>query len=254
MQVISLQSGSNGNCIYVEAGSVRLLFDAGVSGSRVRERLASYGREPTGVDAVLISHDHVDHARSMGVLHRKFGLPVYVTAKTYQAASRHRLGEIGDVRHFRSGETLRIGNVQVETLPTPHDGVDGAAFVVDDGSHRLGILTDLGHVFAGLDAVLGSLDAAILESNYDPDMLAHGAYPEWLKERVAGSGGHLSNVEAAELVLASAHARMRWLCLAHLSQDNNTPELALRTHGSILGGRFPLLVAGRHGPTDVLHV
>ncbi len=254
MRVISLQSGSNGNCIYVEAGGVKLLFDAGISGSRVEQRLAWHGRDPRQVDAVLISHDHVDHARSMGILHRKFGLPVCVTAKTHQAAHRHKLGAIDDLCHFRAGETLRWRNVRVETISTPHDGVDGVAFVVDDGRRRLGILTDLGHVFPDLEAVIGSLDAVLLESNYDPEMLAGGAYPYRLQERIAGPGGHLSNAEAAELVLAAAAPRMRWVCLAHLSNDNNTPELALATHRHVLGPRIPLHVAGRYEATDILEV
>jgi phosphoribosyl 1,2-cyclic phosphodiesterase len=253
MRLISLQSGSNGNCIYVEAGGVRLLFDAGISGIQVEERLGVHGRDVKGIDAVLISHDHVDHSRSMGILHRKFGLPVYVTADTYEAANRYRLGEIGDLRHFRSGETLRFGSLKVETIPTPHDGVDGVVFVVDDGQRRLGILTDLGHVFSDLKAVLGSLDAVLLESNYDPDMLADGPYPDWLKERIEGPGGHISNFEAAE-VLQSTIKRMKWVCLAHLSQDNNTPKLALKTHRRILGDRLPLFVASRHEPSDVLEV
>ena len=254
MQVISLQSGSNGNCIYVEADGVRLLFDAGISGSRVQERLALHGRAPVGVDAVLISHDHVDHCRNVGVLHRKFGLPVYVTARTHQAASRHRLGKIDDLRHFCSGETLQLRNVRVETIPTPHDGEDGVIFVVDDGRRRLGILTDLGHVFSGLEAVIGSLDAALLESNYDPEMLENGDYPYSLKSRIVGPGGHLSNFEAAELLLAAATKRMKWVCLAHLSKDNNTPNQAWTTHRRILGGRLPIYVATRYETTNVLEV
>jgi len=254
MQVISLQSGSNGNCIYVETGGVRLLVDAGISGSQVRRRLALHGRNPQGVDAVLISHDHVDHSRSMGILHRTFGLPIYATAKTFRAANRYDLGEIGDLRHFHSGETLRFGSVLVETIPTPHDGVDGVVFVVDDGRRRVGILTDLGHVFTGLDAVVGSLDAVLLESNYDPEMLADGPYPGWLKDRIRGPGGHISNFEAAELVLAAAPKRMQWVCLAHLSHDNNTPELALGTHRRVLGGRFPLMVATRYEATGVMRI
>ena len=119
MQVISLQSGSNGNCIYVEAGGVKLLFDAGISASEVEERLAQHGRDANAVDAVLISHDHIDHCRSMGILNRTFGLPIYATAKTYEAAKRFALGEIGDLRHFQSGETVKFGKVVVETIPTP---------------------------------------------------------------------------------------------------------------------------------------
>jgi phosphoribosyl 1,2-cyclic phosphodiesterase len=252
MQVISLQSGSNGNCIYVETDGVRLLFDAGISGKQAQQRLALHGREIVGVDAVLISHDHVDHSRSMGIFHRKFGLPVYTTAKTYRAASRYGLGEIDDLRHFAAGETLRFGQVTVETTATPHDGVDGVVFVVDDGKHRLGILTDLGHVFDDLTDIIGSLDAVLLESNYDPDMLANGPYPEFLKERIQGPGGHISNFEAAEVLKSRATKRMKWACLDHLSEDNNTPALAVKTHRRILGRRLPIFVATRYEASDVM--
>ena len=117
---------------------------------------------------MLISHDHVDHCRSMGILNRMFGLPIYATAKTFDAAKRFALGEIGDLRYFASGETVQFGKVTVETIRTPHDAEDGVVFVVDDGKHRLGIMTDLGHVFNGLGDVVASLDAVLLESNYDP--------------------------------------------------------------------------------------
>jgi phosphoribosyl 1,2-cyclic phosphodiesterase len=254
MRVVSLQSGSNGNCIYVEAGGVKLLFDAGISDSLVKERLALHGRDVVGIDAVLISHDHIDHCRSMGILNRTFGLPIYATAKTYEAAKRFPLGEIADLQHFQSGETLRFGKVMLETISTPHDGADGVVFVVDDGKHRLGILTDLGHVFSGLADVIESLDAVLLESNYDTDMLAKCARPEWLKERIAGPGGHISNFEAAELLLASASKRMKWACLGHLSEDTNTPELALATHRTILGERLPLFVATRYEVSGVMEI
>ena len=255
MKIISLQSGSNGNCIYVETAAARLLFDAGISGKRAQERLAAHGRDITEVDAVVISHDHVDHSRCMGIYQRKFGLPVYVTARTLDsAAARHALGRMHDVRHFEAGTTLGFGRVSVETIPTPHDGVDGVGFVVDDGRHRLGILTDLGCVFDGLDAAIASLDAVLLESNYDPKMLAEGDYPEFLQQRIRGAGGHLSNLEAAELLRAAAGRRMQWACLGHLSQDNNYPELALRTHRKILGSKFPLHVATRYEATGVLQV
>ncbi|MGA2618609.1 MAG: MBL fold metallo-hydrolase [Thermoguttaceae bacterium] len=254
MRVISLQSGSNGNCIYVEAGPLRLLFDAGIGGRQLEERLALYGRDSGSLSALFISHDHVDHSRSMGVFHRMFGLPVYATAKTCQAVRRYAVGPIDDLRHFVAGETVRLGKVAVETYPTPHDGVDGVVFVVDDGRHRLGVLTDLGHVFADLHTIVGSLDALILESNYDPDMLSGGSYPEWLKRRIRGPGGHISNLEAAELVSTALPGRMKWLCLAHLSKENNTQALALKTHRRILGERLPLLVATRYEPTDMLEV
>jgi phosphoribosyl 1,2-cyclic phosphodiesterase len=254
MKVISLQSGSNGNCIYVEAGGVRLLFDAGISGSRAKERLAAHGRDISDVDAVLISHDHADHSRCMGVYHRKFRLPIYATVKTFQVANQYRLGEIEDLRHFAAGETLSFEHVTVETIPTPHDGVDGVAFVVDDGRHRLGILTDLGHVFNDLPAVVCSLDAVVLESNYDPEMLANGPYPGFLKARIQGPGGHLSNLESAELLHASRPKRMVWACLAHLSGDNNTPAVALATHRRLLGDHLPIRAASRENVSEIMEI
>ncbi len=255
MKVICLQSGSNGNCVYVEAGGSRLLVDAGISGKQAELRLAEHGRSIRDVDAVLISHDHSDHARCLGVFQRKFGLGVYVTAKTLQSArSRLALGELGDVRPFVAGERLAFDGLSVETIPTPHDGADGVGFVLDDGRRRLGVLTDLGHPFAGLGEVIASLDAVLLESNYDPAMLAAGPYPAFLKHRVAGLGGHLSNDESAELVKAWASKKLQWLCLAHLSEQNNEPDLALATHRRTVGKHLPIAVASRYRVGDVLEV
>jgi phosphoribosyl 1,2-cyclic phosphodiesterase len=255
VRLISLQSGSNGNCLYVEAGAVCLLFDAGISGKRAQERLAEHGRDIRQVDALILSHDHGDHTRSAGIFQRKFGLPLCATEPTLAAAGEtYRLGELSDVRCFRSGQELRFGSVTVSTIPTPHDGVDGVAFVIDDGHQRLGILTDLGHVFKELPEVIASLDAVLLESNYDCDMLEDGPYPAFLKQRIRGNGGHLSNVEAAELVAGASNGRLRWACLGHLSQDNNNPAVAMGTWESVLGSRVPIHLASRYGVSDVLEV
>lgn len=255
MRVISIQSGSNGNCVYVESDGVRLLFDAGVSGVQAESRLARHGLDIREVNAVLISHDHSDHSSSLGVFQRKFGLPVYVTPRTLlQAGRRKALGRLHWIEHFTSGASLRFGHVTVETIPTPHDGVDGVAFVVDDGRRRLGILTDLGHIFRGLGSLVESLDALILESNYDPRMLACGGYPPHLKRRIRGPGGHLSNQEAAWLVADAASPRLRWLCLAHLSEENNTPQRAQQVHREILGDGLSLYLASRYEASPVFDV
>jgi phosphoribosyl 1,2-cyclic phosphodiesterase len=256
MIAISLQSGSSGNCIYVETRGVKLLFDAGITGIQTEERLAAHGRDICAVDAVVISHDHSDHARHAGVLQRKYGIPVYVTPATLAAASaRCTLGKMKDVRHFRSSDKLRFGDVLVHAIPTPHDGVDGAAFVVEAGGKRLGILTDLGHVFKNLVTLVSSLDAVFLESNYDPDMLARGPYPAYLKQRIKGPRGHISNAEAAEVLLrASVANRLQWACLAHLSEQNNNPDVALRTHRALMSEKIPLYVADRYRASDILIV
>jgi len=256
MIAISLQSGSSGNCIYVETCGVRLLFDAGITGTQAEERLAAHGRDIRSVDAVIISHDHSDHISHAGVLQRKYGLPVFVTPATFAAASARRpLGTMKDVRHFRSHDKLRFGDVFVHAIPTPHDGVDGSVFVVEAGGKRLGVLTDLGHVFKDLVHIVASLDAVFLESNYDPAMLAAGPYPAYLKQRIKGPKGHLSNVEAAELLRRAAESnRLQWACLAHLSEHNNHPDVALRTHRQVNTGDITLFVADRYEATGVLTV
>lgn len=254
MKVTALQSGSSGNCIYVEANDVRLLFDAGIPGSVAKDRLAAQGDDIHSVDALMLSHEHADHARCAGVFHRKFRLPIYATRRTHAAASRRfDLCDADDVKVFRAGEAVRFDGVTVETVSTAHDAVDGVAFVVDDGQRRLGILTDLGHVFPGLPQIVASLDAVVIESNYDPDMLRRGPYPRFLKQRIRGPGGHLSNEEAAEL-LAGAGSKLSWACLAHLSERNNDPLIAQRTHRRMLGAgaNIELCVANRHESTTLL--
>lgn len=254
MEVITLQSGSNGNCIYVESGGVRLLFDAGISGKQAQSRLAAQGRDIEKVDALVISHDHRDHSSGLGVFHRKFGLPVHVTPGTLTVTGKKiKLGPLGDVRYFKAGSLLRFGNVTVETIPTPHDAVESVAFVIDDGTKRLGILTDLGHAFDGLATVIRTLDAVVIESNHDSEMLNNGSYPESLKRRISGRQGHLSNTESAEL-LRAAGDRLKWACLAHLSEDNNDPELAVDTHRRMSGERRPIYVASRYVASEVLEV
>ncbi|HUU85498.1 MAG TPA: MBL fold metallo-hydrolase [Phycisphaerae bacterium] len=253
MLTFSLQSGSNGNSIYVEADGVRLLFDAGISGKRAAERMALHGRDIRDVDALILSHDHVDHVRCAGVYQRKFGLPIYLTRTTHRAIWCD-LGELTDVRYFRSGRPIEFGRVTVHTVRTPHDAADGNVFVVQAEGKRLGVLTDLGHPFAGLDRLLEELDAAYLESNYDPDMLEAGSYPPHLKQRIRGRGGHISNDEAAELTEHCGAHRPQWIALAHLSEENNRPDLALQTHRRLLGRSYPLHVAGRYEASDVLKV
>ena len=255
MIVISLQSGSNGNCLYVESQNTRLLIDAGISARQAAARLTAKGRDICAVDALLVSHDHSDHTRSIGTYHRQFNLPVHITDKTLKAVgSRSRQGTISDIRPFSAGHSIRLAHLTIETLPTPHDGIDGVVFVIDDGVRRLGIFTDLGHVFSGLTDVLETLDSVVIESNYDSKMLEQSQYPEHLKQRIRGPGGHLSNQESAELISGVSTRRLNWACLAHLSEKNNDPDLAVRTHRQIVDDDLVLHVASRYRESDCLEV
>lgn len=253
MQTFSLQSGSNGNSIYVEADGVKLLFDAGISGLMAQRRMAVHGRDIREVDALIISHDHIDHIRGAGVFQRKFGLPIYVTKKTL-AATWCKLGQLGDVRYFESGDTLIFGGAKVYTVRTPHDAADGVAFVIECDRRRLGIFTDLGHPFGGLQDVLESVDAAYLECNYDPEMLETGSYPELLKSRIRGGAGHLSNDESATLLRACGRKLPKWVAVSHLSQENNRPELAVSAQHSAIGRDYPVYHASRYDVSEVWSV
>jgi len=251
MRLIPLQSGSAGNCILVEGCGVRVLFDAGISAKRVTERLAEQGIAPESIDALVISHEHSDHIGAAGVLARRFGIPLHLTVATH-AASRQALGTC-PFTPFVAGGGIRIKGLTIETVATPHDAVDGVIFIATDGERRLGVMTDFGHVFAWLPGLVEDLDAVYLESNYDERMLHDGPYPEMLKRRISGPGGHISNDESAQLI-AGCGTRLQWACLAHLSATNNHPALALAAHRRCYGEDLAVTVASRERASPPLVV
>jgi len=251
VNTFSLQSGSCGNCYYYESGGVRLLFDAGIPFRRACERMAVYGIEPAEFHGLFISHDHSDHTACAGVFHRKLKVPIFCSRDTHEVMHR-RLGKVCSsvFQYFTPGEAVTVGHVRVETIPTPHDAANPCAFIVDDGHYRVGILTDLGHCFPALCAALADLDVAFLESNYDRDLLDRNpGYPEHLKSRIRGRHGHLENLESAEMVRDHASERLRILLLSHLSQDNNSPGIALKTARRVLARQrhIDVQVAPRDG-------
>lgn len=258
MLTFSLQSGSNGNCIYVEAAGVRLLFDCGLSGQLAALRMAARGRDLDGIDALIISHEHDDHVRGAGIIHRRHGIPIYITRHTQRRAAG-LLGRVTDPRYFEPGERIEFGPVTVHTIRTPHDAIEPVCFVVAHEDRRLGILTDLGHPFRALEAIMPDLDAAYLESNYDPDMLENGPYDRRLKDRIRGKHGHISNDESADLVkrsvgLLNGNRRLKWIAAAHLSETNNLPDLALAAHNRAVGKQFPIHLASRDAVSDEFQV
>jgi phosphoribosyl 1,2-cyclic phosphodiesterase len=185
-------------------------------------------------------------------MHRKFGLPVYANRPTLAATlKKGSTGRIDRWHHFTSGHPFQIGRLWIEPLSTPHDAIDSVCFVIEETTtgKRFGLFTDLGHVFGKLRDVIGTLDAVLIESNYDDDMLWDGPYPYRLKERIAGSAGHISNREAAALLDGCDASRLQWACLGHLSGENNSPEVAMATHRHRHRDRFQLFCADRSGAT-----
>jgi len=236
----------------VRSGDTALLFDAGISGSKAESRLAEHGYDIRECRAIVLSHEHHDHICGVGVYSRKFGLPVYANLRTWNATrAKPSIGCMGSPNYFVTGRTFEIGRLKIESILTPHDAVEGVCFVIEDieSGCRFGLLTDLGHVFHELRDAIRTLDAVLLESNYDEEMLESGPYPQHLKMRIAGKRGHISNRDAASLLDSCGSHRLQWVCLGHLSAHNNTPQVALETHHAMGLDRIPLFCADREGST-----
>lgn len=253
MKIIALQSGSSGNCIYVESGGTRLLFDAGISGICAQNRLSAFGIDIRSADALFVTHDHSDHTSSVNTFHRKFKIPVWMTLRTCEAVRAKGLKVPGNVEHFCSNTRFQFKNLWIEAISTAHDAADGVCFVVDDGRKRFGICTDLGCVFPALPQVLDSLDGVLLESNYDPEMLRNGFYTPWAKKRIQSPAGHLSNEESAHL-LAEHGSRLERVLLGHISHENNTEELVMETHRKIIGKEFQCDLAHHFACSDLIEI
>jgi phosphoribosyl 1,2-cyclic phosphodiesterase len=227
VRLIPLGSGSKGNATLVELGSLRLLVDAGLSAKVLEERLSELSIEPGRIDAILLSHEHEDHARGVERFSRRHGTPVACSIETLEALDLSPI-HLGSWIALGS-QPLDLGSVRVETFPVPHDAVRPVGFVLHGEGLRVGIVTDLGHVTRGVVERLRGCEILMLEFNHDDRMLREGAYPWSVKQRVSGRLGHLSNEEAGALLREIVDQRCRFAVLAHLSEQNNTPTLARRS-------------------------
>jgi len=225
MRFASLGSGSEGNGLLLEVGATRVLADCGFALSETVARLTRLGVTADSLDAILITHEHDDHVGGAARLARKFNIPVWVTHGTLQAAGK-ALAAVEEVRIFDCHQRFAVGDIEIEPYTVPHDAREPSQFVFSDGACRVGLLTDAGSLTAHMQAVLSGLDALILECNHDLDMLWDSGYPQRLKERIAGKFGHLDNRTASELLTLIDCRRLKHLVAAHLSKQNNTPELA----------------------------
>jgi phosphoribosyl 1,2-cyclic phosphodiesterase len=221
----SLGSGSKGNATLVEQHNTCIMIDCGFSAVEVERRMARLDKHPQDINALLITHEHGDHIRGVGVLARKYSLPVYVTHGTLMQSD---IGELPSLHVFDSHENFSIGDVEIMPFPVPHDAREPCQFIFSNGDKRLGLLTDTGSITAHICAQLTSCHGMILECNHDPDLLANGDYPPTLKWRVGGDMGHLSNAQAADLLQSVDTGQLQHLVAAHLSEKHNTPELAQR--------------------------
>ena len=256
MRVSVLGSGSKGNAVLVEARGTRVLVDAGFSARDLERRLGLLGVSPTEVDALLVTHDHGDHTRGVGVFARRFGTPVYITDATRDRCRALFKGR-EELRPYRGGFPFSIGNILVEPFLTVHDAADPVAVALKDSETglKVGVATDLGRPTAQVRHALAESHLLILEANHDEALLHQGPYPWSVKSRIASSHGHLSNDAAANLAMELLHPRLAGIVLAHLSGECNRPELAEAVVGRALktaGFRGLLKVAGQDAPTGPL--
>ena len=253
-----LGSGSAGNATLIAAGNTLVLVDAGFSARDLADRLGQIGVSPDRVDAIVITHDHRDHTRGMGVFARRHRTPVYMTERTQEACASLLRGE-EDVRRYVPGRPFTVGDAWVEPFLTVHDAADpvGVAVVDECTGMRVGVATDLGRPTAQVRHALSGCDLLVLEANHDEAMLYSGPYPASVKQRIASSHGHLSNQAAARFALDLLHPRLAGVVLAHLSSECNRPELAARVVGDALekaGWKGHLEVALQDRPTALLDV
>ena len=265
MDFFSVASGSSGNCICLGSNQCHVMIDAGISGKRIEEGMNTYDYTTSDMDGVLITHEHSDHIQGLGVIARKYGLPIYATKGTADAILQSSsVGKIDpSLFHvIEAGKTFFIGNLEIYPMSISHDAADPVAYLVSDGRHRVGVVTDLGYYDADIVSHMEGLDALLLEANHDIHMLQVGAYPYPLKQRILGERGHLSNETSGQLLGQILHDGMQHILLGHLSKENNYDELAYETvrleislgDNPYRGNDFPIEVAKRDRPSSLIRL
>lgn len=238
LSVINLFSGSKGNCTLVTAGNDRILIDAGKTAKAVVCALESVGCGIDGISAIFVTHEHCDHVSALPVLAKKYGIPVHMMKKSADAM---RIPDECPLRNCLSlyNEEFTVtlpGGAKVTAFRVPHDSCDCVGYRILCGGQAVGIVTDIGYVTEKVFSMLSGCETVMIEANHDRDMVRNGCYPEPLKQRILSGGGHLSNDDCAELVSLLCGCGTKHVLLAHLSEENNTPDMALDTVGSAIAG------------------
>lgn len=232
MRLVSIASGSSGNCIYIGSDNTHILVDAGISNKRIEQGLNEIGLKGNEINAVVITHEHSDHTKGLGVLARKYGVPIYGTKET--------LEEIGEMKYLgeyprelfcpvRPDVEFTVGDLNIQPFSIDHDAANPVAYRVNHGRRNVAVATDMGHYDQYVIDHLQGLDALLLESNHDVNMLETGPYPYYLKRRILGDHGHLSNENAGRLLNYVLHDHLKHILLGHLSKENNYEALAYET-------------------------
>lgn len=231
----SVASGSSGNSIYVGNNTTHILIDAGLSGKKIQQGLNDIDVSGDQLSAIFITHEHSDHIKGAGILSRRFNIPIYATAGTW-AGMQGQLGDVADENKkiISKDKDCVIDDLCVHAYEIPHDANEPVGYSISSDNYKVTVATDIGHITDTIiDNIKGS-DALLLEANHDVNMLKVGAYPYYLKQRILGKFGHLSNESSGELLCKVMDGKLKYVLLGHLSQENNFPELAFETVAGIL--------------------
>lgn len=265
MRMCSIASGSSGNCIYVGSDNTHLLIDTGISKKKIDEGLAELGLTGDDISGILITHEHSDHIQGLGVFCRKYEVPVYATKGTLIGIQNYKsLGKMpeGLYREIRKNESFEIGDLLVKPFEISHDANEPSGFRIEKEDKSVAVATDLGKFDDYTIENLKNLNGIVLEANHDVHMLEVGPYPYYLKQRVLGNHGHLSNELSGRLLCNILHDKLKFIMLGHLSKENNFPELAYETvklevtmgDTPFNGEEIPLMVAKRDSISEILYL
>lgn len=238
VKFLSLASGSSGNCYYLGTDTYGILIDAGIGVRTIKKQLKEYGLALEEVRAVLVTHDHADHIKSVGTLGEKYGIPIYSTPEIHVGINRNYCMteklSAASVRYLYKEEPIQLGDFNITAFEVPHDGTDNVGYCIEVGGRVFSFLTDLGHITPTAAIYISKANHLVIEANYDEEMLRMGPYPRHLKIRIAGPNGHMCNRDTAEFLAENMPEGLRNIWLCHLSKDNNHPELACKTVEYIL--------------------
>ena len=261
MKFCSLYSGSSGNSIFIGSDNAKILIDAGLPGKKIDEALKCIGQNPNEIDGIFITHEHIDHIKGVGVLSRKYDIPIYAPHDTWVAMTNN-IGKIKEhnIKIMDRRSTVSIKDIEVKSFIIPHDAASPVGYTINLGNKRASVATDFGTFTKEIEDNIKESDIILIESNYNPQMLDFGPYPYSLKQRIKDVHGHLSNEDCGKAIVKILKSGLgKSIMLGHLSNTNNTPELAELTVRDILtnnniniGSDVFLSMANRHNPSKII--
>lgn len=257
----NLYSGSSGNCSYVGTDNFNILIDCGESQKKIKDGLESIGQDISKIDAIIVTHEHNDHIKNLGAISKKYNIPVYANKKTFDSMPEQtQLINDENKKIFKTNDYFEIGDLKIYPFHIPHDAADPCGYNIYNNDNKISIATDIGHID---NSILNKLEGSkflLLESNYEPEILKYAKYPYYLKKRIAGPNGHLSNQEAGDTIVKLMNSGVNNIMLGHLSKQTNFPELAYKTvmdeiiNNKINNNNLTVNVASRIKPSNIIQI